>query len=175
MSDCLVLRDAVREDAAAVAAVHVATWQLAYRGTVPDAYLTKLTVSDQTAQWRRILMNSKVRTIVAQDTDIVGFVSIGPASDIDAKGLSELFALYVLPDRWGSGIGRRLCEAAITDARSLKFPKMVLWVFADNYRARKFYDSAGFRPDGHSGEWRGGSIGIRIPKLRYARSLHLAS
>lgn len=49
------LRVATVEDANAVATVHVRSWQSAYRGLIPDAYLDALSVERRTAVWRRIL------------------------------------------------------------------------------------------------------------------------
>ena len=42
---------------------------------------------------------------------MVGFVSIGDSRDETGKG--ELFAIYVLPDAWGSGAGSALMSAAL--------------------------------------------------------------
>ena len=41
------MRRAVEGDAAAIAAVHVRAWQVAYRGIVADAILDGLTVPDR--------------------------------------------------------------------------------------------------------------------------------
>ena len=42
-----LLRDAQPFDADAVARVHVQTWQVAYRGLLPDAYLDALRPEDR--------------------------------------------------------------------------------------------------------------------------------
>jgi len=59
--------------------------------------------------------------------------------------------LYVAPGRQGKGIGRRLLRQVLADGR----PRQ-LWCFADNLRARRFYEAAGFmlveRTDGRHNE-----------------------
>jgi hypothetical protein len=46
------LRRATPEDAAALAAVEARCWRAAYRGLMPEAYLTGLSEADKTDAWR---------------------------------------------------------------------------------------------------------------------------
>ena len=48
------------------------------------------------------------------------------------------------------------------------YPRVVLWVLADNARARRFYERAGFVPDGVTNILTG--LGD-VLELRYARDL----
>jgi hypothetical protein len=77
------VRSATDADAAGVVRVHVATWQVAYRGQVPDNYLDSLSVEDRETIWRRIIAESDPpsrRTFVALDAEaIIGFVHVCPA------------------------------------------------------------------------------------------------
>jgi hypothetical protein len=45
------IRPATAEDAAGIAAVHVRSWQVAYRGQLPDALLDSLSVDQRTRWW----------------------------------------------------------------------------------------------------------------------------
>ena len=56
----------------------------------------------------------------------------------------ELDGLFVEPDLWGHGIGRALVHAATHEARKRG---LALKVIA-NPRARRFYESCGFRVEG---------------------------
>ena len=47
-----IVRDALIDDAAAIAAIQVATWQEAYRGIVPESYLAAMSVEARTERWR---------------------------------------------------------------------------------------------------------------------------
>ena len=47
----VALRDATPDDAHAIATVHVASWQVAYRGFMPDAVLDGLSVDDRARKW----------------------------------------------------------------------------------------------------------------------------
>lgn len=79
-------------------------------------------------------------------------------------------ALYVRPDRIGTGTGRRLMEAARSWAIERGYRRLELWVLADNVRARRFYASAGFSPDGT--ERVEEYDGVALRDLRYVAPAH---
>ena len=82
------IRAARMEDVPEIAAVHVRSWQAAYRGLLPQAYLDDLDPSQRIGQWKRILSAadwSHGGTLVADAGGrLSGFVSYGPARDDDA-------------------------------------------------------------------------------------------
>ena len=44
---------------------------------------------------------------------VLGFVSVGPSRDeVAPPGDGEVYALYVHPDTWGTGVGSRLLTTA---------------------------------------------------------------
>lgn len=98
---------------------------------------------------------------------IVGFVSIGPGRDADADG--ELYAIYVHPKHWGTGIGRELIEAGEERLRELGYRDAILWVLEDNPRAHRFYDAAGWRADGTSRPIE--IFGVEVPEVRFRKKL----
>jgi GNAT superfamily N-acetyltransferase len=69
------------------------------------------------------------------------------------RGFSTFYAqptinvhdLSVLPEHRGAGIGRRLLEAVAAKARALGCCKLTLEVQENNARARRLYESFGFR------------------------------
>jgi GNAT superfamily N-acetyltransferase len=80
----------------------------------------------------------------------------------------EVYALYLIPERWSTGCGRALMGAALDGLRAAAYQRVVLWVLAANARARRFYAQAGFAPDG-AGNTLAGLGGVE--ELRYAREL----
>lgn len=49
------IRTAELKDAPLIAAVHVKTWQYAYKGQVPDSYLEGLSIKKRTEVWKKTL------------------------------------------------------------------------------------------------------------------------
>jgi GNAT superfamily N-acetyltransferase len=137
------VREARVEDLRATEEVRVATWKVAYRGIVPDVHLDAMAVTDERVANLQSRYGGEMRTLVAEvGGAVVGMAAIGPCRDDDRPGERELYALYVLPDHWGTGAGQALWEAAQ--------PFTSLWVLTDNPRARAFYERNGFRPDGRT-------------------------
>ena len=60
----------------------------------------------------------------------------------------ELCDFYVEPVFQGTGVGRRLMERFIADARAVNKKRIFLWVIKDNIAARTFYELNGFEADG---------------------------
>ena len=73
----------------------------------------------------------------------------GPLTPAGRAGeVGELYALYVTPAWWSAGAGRALMGSVLAALEAERYRRVVLWVLADNARARRFYDRAGFAPDG---------------------------
>jgi hypothetical protein len=81
----MILRPAEPADALAVARVHVRSWQAAYRGLLPDAYLDELRPEDRAEQYDFSNLDpSKPRTMVAVERkSIQGFVTTASSRDPD--------------------------------------------------------------------------------------------
>jgi ribosomal protein S18 acetylase RimI-like enzyme len=165
----LRLRRATPADAAALAAVEVASWRAAYRGMMPDAFLDALSEAEKTAHWRENLLKhgqlGRKRVVVALvDERIIGFVRVGAEHEDSEAGL--VYLLYVLPEYWRRGVGRRLISAALDELRDLGLSYAMLWVLRDNQRARRFYEMQGWLEDGRASIDRYGDIELEARRYR---------
>lgn len=69
----------------------------------------------------------------------------GPCRDDGAPAhAGEIWALYVAPEFWSSGVGRMLWLAACERMIEEGYQSVSLWVIAGNARAIRFYLAAGF-------------------------------
>jgi ribosomal protein S18 acetylase RimI-like enzyme len=148
------LRRAVAGDELGIATVHVRTWQAAYKGQLPDALLAGLSVERRAEWWRTTLARAAGAAaegvyVAVDGGQIVGFVHWCPSRDEDAEpGAGEITSIYLLPDCWDRGAGRRLLTAALDALREAGSTVATLWVLGTNERARRFYEAAGMTPDG---------------------------
>ena len=171
----MLVRSAVAADAPSVAAVHVASWQRTYRGVFPDEVLDgPALAANRRRLWERLLGAPGPRDVnlVAVDDEgrIVGLLHGCPSRDDDAEpDTGEVIAIYALPSAWGTGVGRSLMTAAVEGLRSAGFATVTLWVLDSNDRARRFYERAGFSPDGVTKDE--DMAGATIREVRYRRSV----
>ena len=192
----VVIRAGSAADAAQVAAVQREGWFAAYGSIIPAEIIDRVTTPDggarvrqtfRTRPWQRMLV------AVAADQEgpdqagepaapgVVGYASFGPETDVlgapwphplttDGKNgrVAELYALYVRPAWWSTGTGRALMERVLARTSRAGYLSITLWVLRDNRRARRFYERAGFAPDGATNVLNG--LGSVI-ELRYRRVL----
>ncbi|MFF5485982.1 GNAT family N-acetyltransferase [Streptomyces virginiae] len=166
MSTVRVMTEA---DVTAVSEVRVTGWKAAYAGIVPQSYLDRMTVEADAHRRRQYVTGpDKVTTdLVAVDArgGVVGWACLGPSS----TAVGELYALYVQPSLIGTGIGRSLLRAAHGVARAQGVGSVLLWVLADNARARRFYERAGYAADGavQADDY----DGVSVTEVRYRLTL----
>ena len=165
------VRRATLADVDDVARIHVRAWQVGYRDLLPAEYLASLDPKERAARYTFSDPDpTKPDTFVALDGRrvICGFVTVGPARE-GTDGAGHLMALYVDPDQWQRGIGRRLIEHGRGELAARGYRDAVLWVLRGNERAHRFYVADGWAPDGPEEEraiW-----GITVIDRRYRRRL----
>ncbi len=123
--------------------VHWRSWHEAYEGLVPASYLDRLTLEkcEQTARrWPDNLLTAK------DGERVVGFAGYGTSRDEDLPETGEVFAIYVLGEYWGKGVGKMLMDAALKKLE--QYGAVAVWVLKGNARAIRFYEKCGFLPDG---------------------------
>lgn len=152
----ICIRRARPADAAAIGAVHVATWRTAYAGVLPETYLAGLSVLRHAAGYEAAITDRRhghaVFVAVASGEDapagedgaVVGFVSGGRARR-PGFGDGEVETLYLMDDYRDRGVGRRLMRAMSAHLAVVGCRSVMLWVLKDN-PTRWFYQHLGGRP-----------------------------
>jgi GNAT superfamily N-acetyltransferase len=167
----VAVRDAVAGDELDVARIHVRSWQTAYRGLLPDAYLDTLRPEERAQRYTfGDSDGASPRTLVVTvGSEIRGFATIAPAKVSAEVSTGELAALHVDPAFWGTGLGVALIAAARAGLVERGFHSAVLWVLTGNRRAERFYVRDGWHPDGERRSevvWK-----ARVEEVRYGRRL----
>jgi len=161
------VRPATRTDARAIETIRVHGWRAAYRQVFPPHELDALPV-DETRWVHRLEEPPPGWSIFVADREdtVVGFAATGPSRD--ERGIGELYAIYVDPDRWSQGAGRALMAQA-ERTLSARYSAATLWVLEENSRARGFYERGGWALDGaqKTEEW----WGVHAVEVRYRKLL----
>ena len=173
------IRPGSAADAPAIAQVRRESWHAAYSAIIAPSILDRATATGGSAanppSYRRTLV-----AVTGEQPAVVGYASFGPERIVaSAKPgpltpagrsgeVGELYALYLLPAWWSAGVGRALMVSALDALRGDRYRRVVLWVLADNARARRFYERAGFTVDGGTNILSG--LG-GVLEVRYARDV----
>lgn len=171
MPESVAIRRAVPSDAQVIAELHVRSWQWAYRGLLPHEFLSRLSETlDRRIEGRRANLAdepAEQRTWMAEQAGrVVGFAITAPSRDTDAAPMTgEVGAIYLEPDVVGTGIGRMLFAHAVDDLRQRGYQQATLWVLDRNIRGRKFYEAAGWTPDGATKTE--DTQGVQLREVRY--------
>jgi GNAT superfamily N-acetyltransferase len=184
VTDNIAIRPAGEADGPAVAAVRRASWRAAYTGIIDAAIIERVTAPRPAGTRPPHPYLTTLVAVAEYQQQVVGYASYGPERSVvtqpappgspelteagQAGEASELYAIYLAPDRWSSGVGRALMDAALDALRVAGYRYVVLWVLTANARARRFYAKAGFAPDGGTNVLAG--LG-GVEELRYARDL----
>lgn len=91
----------------------------------------------------------RVRVAIEQGR-IVGYCKIGPVTFPGEwpETAMELHQLYILSDHHGAGLAPVLMDWALDAMRAQGASEVVLSVYVDNHRARRFYERYGFEEIG---------------------------
>ena len=167
-----MIRPAVFEDAAQIGYVHYMAWQETYKGLIDAEYLAGLSVerSVKIAEW-----TWKNTAVAVLDGKIMGFCGISASRDEDMPDAGEVQGIYLLQVAQGKGLGRMLMEDALKRLKAAGYTEVILWVLKGNGKAMRFYEKAGFHPDGaEKTEVREMPVSGRqccLTELRYRRTI----
>jgi len=167
------LRRAVTADAAGIVKVHIAGWQKAHAGVVPDQYLQCVGSRLREEFWHEELaVEATDRTpwVALLDDRIIGFANGGITrdDDVDARTV-EVYQLFVNRECWERGIRTNLMEHVTRDLMEHGFDRAPFWILTVDIPTRAFAQHLGWKPDG---QLRLEDCGdTQVEQLRYATEL----
>lgn len=146
----MILRPARPSDAPALAALGRDSFVAAFGHLYREEDLAVFLAAHKTAAaYGRSLADPGTRIAVAQADDaLAGFCILARPSEFarhsDALRPVALLQLYTAPARTGEGIGARLMDWALAEARALDADAIQLSVWSGNFAAQRFYARYGF-------------------------------
>jgi ribosomal protein S18 acetylase RimI-like enzyme len=138
------IRNAEVRDASAIAHVHVQSWRTTYAGVVPAEYLSSLDEADRMLQWQEWLKLDICVHVAELNGGVIGFVSGGALREPIGDYRAEMYAIYLLKEAQGKGIGRELVSVLAASLPAKGFTNMLVWVLEQN-PAVGFYEKLGAR------------------------------
>ncbi|ONK10321.1 GNAT family N-acetyltransferase [Streptomyces sp. MP131-18] len=181
------IREMTPGDTEGVARARIQGWRHAYRGLVPQDYLDGMRPELFAAMLRAAAPGEpadRVHLVAdARGTGVIGWAHPGayrpdehvdkrpgrPQEEAEEGSCGELYALYLVPEFIGTGVGRALLDSSLRWLAGRGHRRLRLWVLRDNVMGRRFYDRVGLVADGAV---RTDVIaGMPVNEVRYAAAL----
>jgi len=139
-----MLRKATMQDIPRIAEIIVFGKRVAYRPIFNNDVVSfnELQVINLIDEYRN--NSTVVDNMLVYDDGIIK----GVINRIFKDDAVEICEFYVEPFFKGNGIGKKLIQQVILEARASKKSKIFLWVIEENLSARKFYENNGFIESG---------------------------
>lgn len=138
-----IIRKNELKDQEQMAHIKVDGWRTAYDKIVASKYLNELNYEEQTERYIRSFEDYKDLVLVAvEGNEVLGY-SCFDIKKFYEKYDSELVSLYIKPDHKGKGIGSALFKETVKELLSRDRKNMIVWCFAENEKAIRFYEKLG--------------------------------
>ena len=133
-------------DEAVLAHIQTESWKAAFRDILAPDILAQRTQADKATEMYRRLIETNyghgyLLRVDAQPHCIAWW---SQARDNATPKCAELICIHSLPGRWRQGYGKAMMEAVLRDIKAAGYRTVILWVFQENQRARRFYEECGF-------------------------------
>ena len=144
-------RAAAATDAAALRELFAESFVETFGQLYPPSDLDEFLDTNSLDKWQDSLADPQVAIRVAEmHGELAGFVELAPKKlpyETSAPAI-ELRRLYLRSSAHGCGIADELMKWALKEASARGARELVLSVYVDNHRARRFYERYGFEAVG---------------------------
>ncbi len=139
------LRKAAPGDEEVLAYLQTESWKAAFGGILTEEELIRYTDLEKAkAMYTDVLAKQYGEGwILSVEGKPQAFAFWSSTREADMEGFAELICIHSLKATWRKGYGSLLFEKITSQMKAAGYRKMMLWVFEENTRARKFYQHFG--------------------------------
>lgn len=159
------VRPAELSDVPRIAEIQVRSWQAAYRHILDDEFLDGMSIERRKERWESTFAERK-SFVVEYEGDVAGFIGVSSTEDPET---GEVQMIYLDPRFYRKGLGESLMGTGEDELRRMGFENAILWVFADNVAARRFYEAMGWKAEPRTALMELG--GRQLTEIRYQKAL----
>ena len=137
-------------DEATLAYIQTESWKAGFKDILNADILQKCTQIDKAiAMYRRLLEQNIGNGYLLKVEGTPHCIAWWDATrEKDMPGYAELICIHSLHNQWRKGYGSKMLDSVLRDIADAGYTKVMLSVFEDNVRARRFYEAHGFTTDG---------------------------
>lgn len=142
----ILIRPAVVEDVAVLARIQTQAWNAAFCDILSPEALAQATNLEETQDMHQFVLEHQLAHVLLLSVDgsPQGFCAWGGNRDNLGEDAAELICIHSFPQFWGTGCNSQMMQHVLEAARDAGYTQLILWVFVDNTRARRFYEKHGF-------------------------------
>ena len=144
--DKVIIRKAIPGDEQVLAYIQTESWKAAFAGILSPEELERCTNLEKAEQMYHNVLRRDGCNMAIEFVD-------GNPHCIAAWGknrcdlgdtVAELICIHSLQNNWAKGYGAAMMEYVLAQLQQTQYESVILWVFENNTRARKFYEKHGF-------------------------------
>ena len=140
------IRRAIPGDEQVLAYIQTESWKAAFAGILSPKELERCTDIQKAEQMyhnvlRRDGCNMAIEFVDGKPHCIAAW---GKNQCDLGDTVGELICIHSLQNNWAKGYGSAMMEYVLAQLQQANYESVILWVFEENTRARKFYEKHGF-------------------------------
>ena len=145
-SSNITYREGTVADCAGAANAVVRGWKESFAAIVPQSVRDRMSVEEREEAFRERFQKTTYRMYVVEGPEgqVIGFADVGEPRENIGHYETELYAIYLLPEFQGAGLGGRLFRLCLEHVKRSGKRSMYLQAF-ENSPYRSFYDRMGGR------------------------------
>lgn len=145
-----IIRKVKNGDETSLAYIQTESWKAAFKGILSDEDLQKYTeISRATAMYKRLLDDNIGNGYILEVDGTPHCIAYWDKSrDDDMSDYAELICIHSMQGKWRNGFGTKMMDRVLEDIKAAGYRKVMLWVFTENERARRFYEACGYVTNG---------------------------
>ncbi len=157
MSDSYSIRRVALGDEVTLAYIQTESWKAAFKDILEKEELIRCTNVERAKQmYQKLLEEQKGNGYILEINGKGHCIAWWDASrEGDMPGFAELICIHSLQENWGKGYGSKMMDKVLMDISEAGYTKVMLWVFEENERAKRFYGTKGFVKSEKSKEIKG--------------------
>ncbi|MGL5640750.1 MAG: GNAT family N-acetyltransferase [Paraclostridium sp.] len=140
------IRKVKNGDAKTLAYIQTESWKSAFSQILSKEDLDKYTNIDKATEMYKMLLSKNIGNgFILSVDDIPHCIAYWDKARVDKmEGYAEVICIHSLCANWGKGYGTMMMDYILREIKEAGFDKVILWVFEENKRARRFYENQGF-------------------------------
>lgn len=165
--DNVFIRKAIPGDEQVLAYIQTESWKAAFAGILSPEELERCTNLEKAEQMYHSVLRREGCTMAIEFVDDHPHcIAAWGANRCDLDDtVGELICIHSLQNNWAKGYGSEMMEYVLAQLQQANYESVILWVFEDNKRARKFYEKHGFELTGRTKAYNG------ITEVMYRKKL----